>query len=44
MVRKGAYRVKCKNLREGDHLRNQDVDGMIILKWILEKRVAKAQT
>jgi hypothetical protein len=25
------------NLREGDHLKDRDVDGGIILKWILEK-------
>jgi hypothetical protein len=26
-----------RNLREGDHLEDADVDGRIILKWILEK-------
>jgi hypothetical protein len=26
-----------ENLREGDHLKDPDVDGRIILKWILEK-------
>jgi hypothetical protein len=26
-----------KNLREGDHLENSDVDGRIILKWIFKK-------
>jgi hypothetical protein len=25
------------NFREGDHLEDPDVDGRIILKWILEK-------
>jgi hypothetical protein len=24
----------CRNLREGDHLKDPDVDGRIILKWI----------
>ena len=27
------------NLREGDHLKHPDVDGRIMLKWILEKLV-----
>ena len=26
-----------ENLREGDHLKNPDVNGRIISKWILEK-------
>jgi hypothetical protein len=26
------------DLREGDHLENQEVDGRIILKWILKAR------
>jgi hypothetical protein len=26
-----------ENLREGDHLKDQGVDGRIILKWIFEK-------
>jgi hypothetical protein len=26
-----------KNLREGGHLKDPDIDGMIILKWIFEK-------
>jgi hypothetical protein len=25
------------SLREGDHLKDPDVDGKILLKWILEK-------
>jgi hypothetical protein len=25
------------NLREGDHLEDRDVDGRILLKWILKK-------
>ena len=29
--------TKCSSLREGDHLKDPDVDGRIILKWILEK-------
>ena len=25
------------NLKDGDHLEDSDIDGIIILKWILEK-------
>jgi hypothetical protein len=33
----GAYRVLVGKLREGDHFIDPDVDGRIILGWILEK-------
>jgi hypothetical protein len=29
------------NLREGDHLGAPGVDGRIIFKWVLEKRVGR---
>jgi hypothetical protein len=29
--RRGAYRVLVGNLREGDHLKDQGIDGRIIL-------------
>jgi hypothetical protein len=32
------------NLREGDHLKDPDVDGRIILKWIFERLGVGAQT
>jgi hypothetical protein len=35
--RKGAYRVWWGDLREGDHLKDLDVDGRIILKLIFRK-------
>jgi hypothetical protein len=35
--RRSAYGVLCGNLREGDHLEDSGVDGMVILKWIFEK-------
>jgi hypothetical protein len=34
---KGVYRILVGNLREGDHLENPDIDGRVILKWILRK-------
>ena len=36
---RGEYRVFGDegNLKKGDHLEDPDVDGRIILKWILEK-------
>jgi hypothetical protein len=34
-----ACRVWWGNVREGDHLKDQDVDGRIILKLIFEKWV-----
>jgi hypothetical protein len=33
----GVKRFWWENLREGDHLETQGVDGRIILKWIFEK-------
>ena len=35
--RRGACSVLVWNLREGDHLEEQGVDGKIILKWIFKK-------
>jgi hypothetical protein len=35
--RKGVYRVWWGNLRERDHLEDQDIDGRIILRWIFSK-------
>ena len=35
--RRGAYRVLVGKPREGDHLKDLDVDGRIILKWIFNK-------
>jgi hypothetical protein len=31
---RSAYRILWGDLREGDHLGNPGVNGMIILKWI----------
>jgi hypothetical protein len=31
----------CEELREGDHWENLDVDGRIMLKWILRKSVGR---
>jgi hypothetical protein len=33
-----------ENLREGDHLKDPDVDGKIILKWMFEKGNGRACT
>jgi hypothetical protein len=33
----GAYRFWWKNLKEGDHLRDPDIDGRIILRRIFER-------
>ena len=35
--RRSAYGVLCGNLREGYHLQDSGVDGIVILKWIFEK-------
>jgi len=32
------------NLREGDHVEDIDVDGRIILKWIVKKWACEART
>jgi len=34
---RGVYRVWWGNLKEIDHLEDQDVDGRIILRWIFRK-------
>jgi hypothetical protein len=31
---RGAYRVSWGNLRERDHLKDPNVDGRMILKWV----------
>jgi hypothetical protein len=33
----GQERFLCGDLRERDHLKDLDVDGMIILKWVFKK-------
>ena len=35
--RRGADRILCENLDEGDHLEDTRVNGEIILKWIFVK-------
>jgi hypothetical protein len=42
--RRGIYRALKGNLREGDHLDDQGVNGRIILKWIFENLDKGAQT
>ena len=37
----GAYMALWENLREGDHLEDPDVDGRVILRWIIEKWVGE---
>jgi len=32
--RRGVYRVLVGNVRERDHLKDSDVDGRIMLRWI----------
>jgi hypothetical protein len=32
---RGTYRVSVGKLREGENLKDQGIDGKIILKWIL---------
>ena len=34
---RGVHKVLVGNLRERDHLGDQDVDGRIILRWIFRK-------
>jgi hypothetical protein len=34
--RRDACRILMGNISEGDHLKDPDVDGRIILKWICE--------
>ena len=35
--RRGAFKVVVGKLSERDHLEDLDLDGMLILKWILRK-------
>jgi hypothetical protein len=36
--RSGAYRILVGKVREGGNLEDPDVNGRIILQWVLEKR------
>jgi hypothetical protein len=36
---RGVYRVLVWNLRERDHCGDPDIDGRIILRWILKKGI-----
>ena len=42
--RRRLYRVGWGNLKEGGHLGDPGVDGMIILRWIFGKWVVGART
>jgi hypothetical protein len=42
--RGGACRVLVGDLMEGHHLKDIDVDGRIILKWLFKKWVGEAWT
>jgi hypothetical protein len=42
--RRSAYRVSVGYLKERDHLEELDVDGRIILEWILKKLVDRKCT
>jgi hypothetical protein len=35
--KRNAYRILVESQREKDHWEDQDVDGWIIFKWILER-------
>jgi hypothetical protein len=35
--RRGVYMILVGNLRERDHLEDPDIDGRIILRWVLRK-------
>jgi hypothetical protein len=36
-ARRGAYRIWCGNLREGEHLEEPGVDGTVIIERIFKK-------
>jgi hypothetical protein len=35
--KRNAYEILLENLKRRDHLENPDLDGRVILKWILRK-------
>jgi hypothetical protein len=42
--RRGVYRFYWENLKERDHLEDPDIDGSIILRWIVSKWDEEAWT
>jgi hypothetical protein len=41
---KNVYRILVEKLKGKNHLRNQGVDGRIILRWIFRKYVVEVWT